>query len=103
MMFNQKQMLSQLKKMQADLLKVQEDLKQERIEGKAGDGKVTIAFNGHLEIQSVHVDPSLLVPEDAEILEDLLTLAFRDGAEKVKALSASRLGPLAGGMAGFAS
>src|SRR5579872_7349969 len=97
-MFNQKQMMNQFKKMQQELLKVQEELKNETIEGKAADGKVTIRFNGHQEVQQVKVDPTLLVQEDAEILEDLLVLAFRDGSEKVKELSAKRLGPFTGGL-----
>jgi len=97
-MFNQKQLMGQFKKMQQDLLKVQEDLKNEMVEGKSGDGKITVTFNGHQEVQGIKIDPSLLVPDDAEILEDLLVLAFRDGSEKVKDLSAKRLGPLTGGL-----
>jgi DNA-binding YbaB/EbfC family protein len=97
-MFNQKNMLSQLKKMQQEVLKIQEDLKNEKIEGKAGEGKVTVTLNGHHEVQSVHLDPSLLNPDDAEIVEDLLVVAFRDAFEKVKDVSARKLGPLTGGM-----
>jgi DNA-binding YbaB/EbfC family protein len=96
-MFNQKQMLNQLKKMQEAMLKIQEELKHETVEGKAGDGKVTVVMNGHVEIQSVKIDPSLLVPEDAEILEDLIVVAFRDASEKARELSMKRLGPLTGG------
>lgn len=97
-MFNQKQLMSQLKKMQQEVLKVQEDLKNERVQGTSGEGKVTIDFNGHMEVQSVHIDPSLLIPDDVEMLEDLLVLAFRDGIEKVKELSAQRLSPFTAGM-----
>lgn len=97
-MFNQKQMLNQLKKMQQEVLKIQDDLKNEQVEGKAGEGKVTIALNGHHEIQSVHIDPTLLNPDDAEMLEDLIVVAFRDAFEKAKALSARKLGPLTGGL-----
>lgn len=97
-MFNQKQLMGQLKKMQQEVLKVQEELKQEIVEGKSGEGKVAVSFNGQMEIQSVHLDPGLLNPDDAEMLEDLLVLAIRDGSEKVKELSAKKLGPFTGGM-----
>lgn len=97
-MFNQKQLMGQLKKMQEEVLKAQEELKNEVVEGIAGDGKVKVRLNGHVEIQSVKVDPALANPDDVEVLEDLLVLAFRDGSEKARALSAKKLGPLAGGM-----
>ncbi|MCL5055828.1 MAG: YbaB/EbfC family nucleoid-associated protein [Firmicutes bacterium] len=97
-MFNQKQMMNQIKKMQESVIKIQEELKNEKVDGKSGDGKVTITLNGHSEVLSVKLDPSLLNPEDAEMLEDLLVLAFRDGSEKARELSVKRLGPLTGGM-----
>lgn len=97
-MFNQKQLMGQLKKMQDEVLKIQEDLKNTEIEGKAGEGKVKVSMNGHYEIQSVKIDPGLLNPDDAEILEDLLVLACRDASEKAKNLSAERMGPFAGNL-----
>ena len=96
-MLNQKQLMGQLKKMQQEMMRIQEELKGEKVEGKAGDGKVGVCLNGHLDIVSVHIDPTLLHPDDAEMLEDLLVLAFRDAAEKAKNLSAQRLGPFAAG------
>lgn len=97
-MFNQKQLMGQLKKMQDEMVKIQEELQHERVEGKAGENKVTITMNGHFEVQSIKIDPGLLVPDDAEMLEDLLVLGFRDAAEKAKNLSAQRLGPFAGNL-----
>lgn len=97
-MFNQKQLMGQLKKMQEQVMKAQDELKSETVEGIAGDGKVKVVLNGHVEIQSVKIDPSLANPDDVEMLEDLLILAFRDGSEKARQLSAKKLGPLAGGM-----
>lgn len=97
-MLNQQQLMNQLKKMQEEFLKIQEQLKQERVEGKAGEEKVKVILNGHMEVESVKIDPSLLNPEDAEILEDLLVLALRDGFAKVKELSAKRIGPFAGNL-----
>lgn len=96
-MFNQKQLMNQLKKMQADMVRIQEELKNEKVEGKAAEGKVVVVLNGHLEVQSVKIDPGLLNPEDAEILEDLLVLAIRDASEKARELSAKRLAPYTGG------
>ena len=96
-MFNQKQLMGQIKKMQQEMVKVQEDLKNERVEGKSGENKVTITLDGHMEVQSVKIDPSLLNPDDAEILEDLLVVAFRDGSEKARELSAKKLAPFTGG------
>lgn len=97
-MFNQKQMMNQLKKMQESVIKIQEELKEAKVEGKAGEGKVTVVLNGHLEIQSVKIDPSLVTPDDVEMLEDLLVVAFRDAGEKARELSVKRMGPLTGGM-----
>lgn len=97
-MFNQKQMMKQMQKMQEMLVKMQEDLAQEQVEGIASDGKVVVTMNGHQELQRVKIDPSVVNPDEVDLLEDLIVVAFREASSKAKALYASKMGEVTGGM-----
>ncbi|GIW09450.1 MAG: nucleoid-associated protein [Dehalococcoidia bacterium] len=89
-------MIRQMQQLQAKILKTQEELGQETIEGTAGGGAVRIVMTGHQKVQSVTIDPE--AAEDVELLQDLLVTAFNDAQEKVAALVARRMGPLTGGL-----
>ena len=50
----------------------------------AGAGLVTIVLNGKGAMQRLKIDPSLVKPEDAEILEDLIIAAHNDAKSKIE-------------------
>lgn len=95
---NPQQMMQQARKLQAQLAKIQEELANETVTGSAASGAVTVTMNGHGSIASVHVDKSVVDPDDVETLEDLIMLAFKDAQTKAHELSQKRMGPLAGGL-----
>jgi DNA-binding YbaB/EbfC family protein len=45
-------------------------------------GPVIAVFSGTGEIQSLSIDPSLLSPDEKDVLEDLLLSVVRDGFQK---------------------
>ena len=94
-MRNMQEMLSQVKKMQAD---IQQQLETMRIEGSAGGGMVTVAMNGTKRLLAVKVDPEVVKSGDVEMLEDLIQAAFNDAARKVDDTLAEKLGGLTGGL-----
>jgi DNA-binding protein YbaB len=58
------------------------------------------------ELQSVHIDPKLLNPEDAEILQDLIVVAVRDAMRNAEAVQQQKMQSLLqslpfGGILGF--
>jgi nucleoid-associated protein EbfC len=98
---NQKQinqMMRQVQKMQADMAAAQEALQERTVEGSAGGGMVTVVINGSGDVQSVHIDPGVVDPDDVEMLEDLVLAAIGDGLRRAQELQAESLGGVAGGL-----
>jgi DNA-binding YbaB/EbfC family protein len=91
-------MMKQVKDMQARMQKMQEELAALDIEGQAGGGLVAVTMNGKGEVKRVRIDPSLLKPEEAEILEDLIVAAAADAKGKVEAKMAEKMGEVTGGL-----
>ena len=63
---NLNQMMKQVQKMQADMAKAQEELKNEVVEASAGGGMVTVKISGELELKELRIDPEAVDPEDVE-------------------------------------
>ena len=95
---NQAQMMQQLRKMQQEMARVQDELANTTVEGSAGGGVVTASVNGEFRVTKLTVKPEAVDPEDVETLEDLLVVALNDAIGKAKALSEQKMGRLTGGM-----
>jgi len=91
-------MMKQAQKMQADLMKAQEELNKEQIEGTAGGGMVKVVLNGAQELISISLNPEVVDPKEVEMLEDLIIAAFTNAQEKVKEKSNSAFGGLTAGL-----
>src|SRR5205807_2936089 len=80
-------MLKQIEEMQANMMKAQEELGQETVEGTAGGGAVVVVMNGHQEVQSLSIDPEFVDPEDVETLQDAVVAALHDAQGKAQQLT----------------
>jgi len=87
-----------IQQMQEKLMKAQEELGNESVEGTAGGGAVRIVMTGHQKVQSVTIDPEVVDPEDVEMLQDLVAAAVNDAVHKSHELATKRLGAVTGGM-----
>ncbi len=76
----------QLAKLQEQAQQVLEELRSLRIEGQAGGGAVRAIVSGMGELQSVHIDPQLLNPDEVEVLQDLIVVAVRDAMRNAEAV-----------------
>ena len=90
--------MKMIQQMQQRLMKAQEELGNETVEGTAGGGAVTITMNGHKQVQSVKIDPAAVDPEDVETLEEMVLTAIGDASSKAEQLAAQRMGALTGGL-----
>ncbi len=90
-MGNMQGMMKKVQKLQADMAKMQEELKLRTIETTVGGGAVTV-------VVSVKIDPSAVDPEDVEMLEDLLVAAVNEGMRKIDEMTEAEMGKLTGGM-----
>ncbi len=95
---NMAAMLKEAQKLQAKMVKVQEELETKRVEGTAGGGMVTVVANGKQEIIEIKIDPEVIDPEDKEILEDLILAAIRQASERSRKLAEEEMSQMAGGM-----
>lgn len=97
-MNNMNQMMKQVKKMQEQMMKAQEELGTKTIEGTAGGGVVTVSINGHKKLLDIKIKPEAVDPEDIEMLQDLVLTAVNDALTKADDLANQDMGKYTGGM-----
>lgn len=91
-------MMKQAKEMQAKFETMQAEIAAMEASGSSGGGLVVVTLSGKGEMKSLRVDPSLLNPDEAEILEDLVVAAHNDAKGKVEALMAEKTKALTAGL-----
>ncbi|MFC4306873.1 YbaB/EbfC family nucleoid-associated protein [Cohnella boryungensis] len=97
-MNNMNQMMKQVKKMQEQMLKAQEELGSKTLEGTAGGGVVTVTVNGHKKLLDIKIKPEAVDPEDVEMLQDLVLTAVNDALAKADDLANQDMSKYTGGM-----
>lgn len=91
-------MMKQMKDMQDRMQKMQEDLGNLEIEGQAGGGLVKATVNGKGRAMRVAIDPSLLVADEKEVVEDLIVAAINDAKTKADARAEEEISKITGGL-----
>lgn len=97
-MNNMQGMMKKVQKMQAEMLKLQEELKTRTIEITTGGGAVTLVVNGKKELDSIKIDPAAVDPEDVEMLQDLIVTAVNEGMRKIDEMTEKEMSKVTGGM-----
>jgi hypothetical protein len=90
-----KNMMKQAQQMQERLQKQMAEL---RIEATAGGGMVTVVVNGSKQLQSIKIDPEVVVKEDVEMLQDLILAAVNDAQRKADEEMSKSMGGMMGGL-----
>jgi len=101
MSMDMNKMMQQVQQMQADMLKAQEELANERVEASVGGGMVTVTASGSGEIVAVKIAPDAIDPDDAETLEDLVLAGVNEALRNAQDLAQSKLGDVSGGLKGL--
>ena len=91
-------MMKQAQKMQAELARAQEEIKDMTFEATAGGGMVKVVATGDMAVQSITIDPEAVDPEDVEMLQDMVAAAVNEALRGVSELSSQRLNAATGGM-----
>jgi nucleoid-associated protein EbfC len=92
------QMMKQVQQMQAEVMKAQEQLKNEMVEASAGGGMVTVKISGDLELKELRIDPEAVDPEDVELLQDMVQAAVNEAIRSAQELAARKMGAATGGL-----
>ncbi|HIW76554.1 MULTISPECIES: YbaB/EbfC family nucleoid-associated protein [Gordonibacter] len=93
-----KKMMKQAQRMQAELAKAQDEIKDMEFEATAGGGMVKVVATGDMAIKSIVIDPEAVDPEDVDMLQDMVLAAVNEALRGVSDISAQRLNSVAGGM-----
>ena len=91
-------MMKKIQKMQKDMLKAQKDIEESVFTGSAAGGMVTIEVKGTKQINKITINPSVVDPEDVEMLEDVILLALNDALRQVDEKTESTMGQFTKGM-----
>lgn len=93
---NMQAMMRQAQKMQQDAMRAKEEIDNSEFEGTASGGLVKVVINGAFEMQSVKIDPSVVDPDDVEMIEDLVVAAYNDAKAKADEMKQNKLGAFGG-------
>jgi DNA-binding YbaB/EbfC family protein len=95
---NQAQLMAQVKKMQAEMTKAQDELAGTIVTGSAAGGVVSVEVTCDQHVKSVKIAKEAVDPEDIETLEDLVVVAINDALAKSTEASQKRMTSVTGGM-----
>ena len=91
-------MMKQAAQLQSKMKALQDELEHVEVEGVAGGGLVSIRMTAKADVKAVKIDPSLIKPEEREILEDLLVAAHNDAKRKAEDAMQDKMKALTGGL-----
>jgi len=80
------------------MAEMQAEIEQLTRDGTAGAGLVTVTINGKGEMRGLTVDPSLLKPDEKEIMEDLIVAAHADAKAKMEEALQDKMKDMTGGL-----
>jgi DNA-binding YbaB/EbfC family protein len=89
-------MMKQAAQLQSKMQEMQAELGNVEVEGISGGGLVAVRMSAKMDVKSIKIDPSLLKPEEAEILEDLLVTAHGDARRKAEAAMQEKMQAITG-------
>jgi DNA-binding YbaB/EbfC family protein len=95
---NMGQLMKQAQQIQTKMAKLQEDLGDRTVEASSGGGMVIVVANGRQEVLSIKIEPEVIDPDDAEMLQDLIMAAVNDALTRAKEMVNEEMGKLTKGM-----
>lgn len=91
-------MMKSAQEMQSKLTALQETLDNTVVTGEAGAGLVRAHVSCKGEVRGLDIAPSILVPEEKEVIEDLIVAAIRDAQTRAEQKAADEMRRLTGAL-----
>jgi nucleoid-associated protein EbfC len=91
-------MMKQAQKLQAKMLRLQDELAEKTIESTAGGGMVKVVANGKQQIVAIQIEKEVVDPDDVEMLQDLIMAAVNDALTKSQEMVSAEMAKITGGM-----
>jgi len=90
--------MKQAAQLQSKMQAMQEELGNVEVEGISGGGLVSVRMTAKMEVKAIKIDPSLIKPEEMEIVEDLIVAAHADARRKAESLLQEKMKTVTGGL-----
>jgi DNA-binding YbaB/EbfC family protein len=97
-MKNMASMMKQAQKLQAKMMRLQEEMAEKTVESASGGGMVKVVANGRQQIVSVSIEKEVVDPDDVDMLQDLVLAAVNDALAKSQEMVTAEMSKLTGGM-----
>lgn len=91
-------MMAKAKELQQKMQEAQTELDQVEVEGSSGGGLVTVRLTAKGQLVGIKIDPSLMNPDEAEILEDLIVAAHTEARNKAELAMQEKMQGLTAGL-----
>ena len=91
-------MMKQAQELQQKMQDAQAEIAELEIEGTAGAGLVRVKLSGQGQIKGISIDPSLINPQEPEMLEDLIMAAHNDAKSRSESVNAEKMKDVTGGL-----
>jgi nucleoid-associated protein EbfC len=99
--FDVNALMKQAQQMQDEMLKAEEQLKEEVVEASAGGGMVKVKVGGDMTLREIVIDPEAIDPEEPELLAEMVQAAVNEGLRAAQELAGSKMGGITGGLGGL--
>mgnify|MGYP003980741177 CR=1 FL=1 len=90
--------MKNLGQMMKQAQEMQDKLSEMEVTGSSGAGMIEVTLSGKSDVRKIKIDPSLIDPNDPEVLEDLIVAAFNDAKAKVEARVSDKMSEMTGGL-----
>lgn len=91
-------LMKQAQAMQQKMADLQKEMESVTVEGSSGGGMVVVTMTAKGQLTNVRIDPSLMVPGEADILEDLVLAAVNDGRARAERVAQERMAEITKGL-----
>jgi DNA-binding YbaB/EbfC family protein len=96
-----RKLLEQAQQMQEQMATMQQRLAESTFDGSAGGGVVKAVVTGGGSVVSVDIDPSVIDPDDPEMLGDLVVAAVNQALQAASGAAEQQMGSVTGGLGGL--
>lgn len=97
-MLNIQGIMKQAQAMQKKMEEMQDKIAAQEVIGVSGGGMVRVTMNGKFEMKKIELDKSLIIPDEIDILEDLIIAASNDAKTKIDNLMNQGMKDATGGL-----
>jgi DNA-binding YbaB/EbfC family protein len=90
-------LMKQAQEFQSKMTEAQDRLDTIEVTGEAGAGLVKVTATAKGAVKAIAIDPSLFVPDEREVVEDLIVAAVQDAQARAAAAAQAEMARLAEG------